>query len=78
VSEDGGKILARLDHIAADVAEIKDTLKTINGRVRQNEVSIAVLSETALKFNVIKLSAILGAAIIIIGVVAWFVTGALP
>ena len=68
---DEGQILTRLDHIAGDVREIKDTVKAMNGRVRENEKAIAVLSETCLKLNVIKMSAIVGAVVIVIGVLSW-------
>lgn len=68
---DDAAIMARLDHIGADVTEIKDTVKAMNGRVRQNELQIAILSATCLKFNAIKIGAILGAAIVIVGLIAW-------
>lgn len=72
---DEGRILERLDYIAADVKEIKSTLKAMNGRVRENEKNVAILSETCLRMNVIKMSAIVGAVVIVVLVAAWFVTG---
>ena len=74
--ENEGRILERLDHIASDVAEIKDSLKDMNGRVRQNELNVGILSETCLRFKALQIGAIIGAAIVIIGVIAW-ATGAM-
>jgi hypothetical protein len=68
---DEGRILERLDHIAADVKDIKALQKEQNGRVRQNELEIAIISATCLRFKALQIGAIIGAAIAIIGVIVW-------
>jgi hypothetical protein len=68
---DEGIILERLDHIASDVREIKEAVKIQNGRIRKNELEVAILSETCLRFKALQIGAIIGAAIAIIGVIAW-------
>jgi hypothetical protein len=69
--ENEGRILERLDHIAADLTEIKASVLSMNGRVRQNELNVAILSETCLRFKALQIGAIIGAAIAIIGIIAW-------
>lgn len=65
---DGRVILTRLDSIQSDVKDIKQDLRSLNGTVRENCKEIAILKVTSLRVDAIKISAIIGAVVVLAGV----------
>lgn len=56
----------QLDRIETDVKEVKDQLKSLNGRVRDNCTEIAVLKATSLRFDAIKIGTIIGGVLVVV------------
>lgn len=55
----------QLDRIEKDVGEVKQQLRTLNGRVRDNCTEIAVLKATSLRFDAIKIGTIIGGVLVV-------------
>jgi hypothetical protein len=56
----------QLDRIEKDVGEVKEQLRTLNGRVRDNCTEIAVLKATSLRFDAIKIGTIIGGVLVVV------------
>ena len=65
---DDSAVLAELGHIKDDTSAIKEKLKELNGTVKENCTSIAVLKATALTWNSVKFGAIIGGVIAVVAV----------
>ena len=61
-------ILTRLDSIQSDVTDIKTSLQTLNGTVREHTTDIAVLKETSLRVDAIRVSTVIGGVAVVVGV----------
>ena len=70
--------VADLRQVPRDLAEVKGQLTVLNGQVRQNAQEIAVLKATSLNLNAVKLSAIVGAVVVGIEVISYFLGNMLP
>jgi len=55
----------KLERIGADVKEVRDQLRTLNGTVRDNCTEIAILKATALRLDAMKISAIIGGVLVV-------------
>ncbi len=60
-------ILTRLDGIQSDVTDIKLSLRTLNGTVRENCQDIAILKVTSLRVDAIRVSAVIGGVAVVVG-----------
>lgn len=58
-------IVAKLDGIAADVADLKQQLRALNGNVRRNCERLSILEATTLRWDAIKIGAIIGGVTVI-------------
>ena len=61
-------ILTRLDSIQSDVTDIKTSLQTLNGTVREHTTDIAVLKVTSLRVDAIRVSTVIGGVAVVVGV----------
>lgn len=61
-------VLVRLDHHTEALARIERGLDRLNGTVHENREQIAVLKASTLRIDAIKVSAVIGAALVVIGV----------
>jgi hypothetical protein len=66
--DDLGRIIARLDYLAETVTRVEAKVDRINGEIRAHSEEIATLKATSLRVDAIKLSALVGVAILILGV----------
>ena len=59
-------------HLTAEVqawrAETRDTLREIQDQVESNTRAITILDESCLRINAIKMSAIIGGVVVVVGV----------
>jgi len=67
---DDAAILAELGHIKDDTGAIKAQLKELNGTVRENCTSIAVLRATVITWNSLKFGAIIGGVVAVAAIMA--------
>lgn len=62
---DVGVLKPQLDRIEADVGEVKQQLKQLNGCVRANQMDIAILKATSLRLDAVKIGAIIGGVLMV-------------
>ena len=60
---DDSAVLAELGHIKDDTSAIKKQLRELNGTVKENCTSIAVLKATVITWNSLKFGAIIGGVV---------------